>query len=370
MRFTAQREELLKPLQKVLGAVERRQTLPVLANVLLAAHAGKLAVTATDLEVELRAELALDIEGQAAITVPARKLHDICRSLPDGARIDFSAEGERAQLRAGRSRFSLATLPADEFPEVGGFDVAAKFDLDPAVLARNLNRTSFAMAQQDVRYYLNGVLFELGDQRLRCVATDGHRLALSDAALDADLAADLGDLAQVIIPRKGVQELLRVLSDEAGPASIELGTNHVRASLAGVRFTSKLIDGKFPDYDRVLPKGNDKLLKLPREEFRAALSRAAILSNEKYKGIRLLLSDGELRIQTHNPEQEEAQDELTVDYAGEALEIGFNVAYLLDVLNTLDTDEVSLSFRDANSSCLITPADAEDAQYVVMPMRL
>lgn len=366
MRFTAQREELLKPLQKVLGAVERRQTLPVLANVLLSSEAGVLSVTATDLEVELKADLALDIDEQGSVTVPARKLYDICRSLPDGARIDFSAEGDRAQLAAGRSRFSLATLPAEEFPAVGTFEVASGFELDPKVLAKTLTRTSFAMAQQDVRYYLNGVLFEVSSGRLRCVATDGHRLALSDAELVSELSGD----SQVIIPRKGVQELLRVLSDETEAAQIELGSNHLRVSLPGVRFTSKLIDGKFPDYDRVLPKGNDKLLQLPREEFRAALARAAILSNEKYKGIRLLLENGELRIQTHNPEQEEAQDELSVDYAGESLEIGFNVAYLLDVLNTLDTEEVSLSFRDANSSCLLSPAGSEEARYVVMPMRL
>lgn len=366
MKFSAQREELLKPLQQVLGAVERRQTLPVLGNVLLDASGGKLSVAATDLEVELKAEADIPADEDGRITVPARKLHDICKSLPDEVRVDFSLKDDRAQVRAGKSRFSLTTLPADEFPSLGELESASRFSVSANVLAQSLSRTSFAMAQQDVRYYLNGVMIELLENQIRCVATDGHRLALNDAVVPGQA----GDGSQVIIPRKGVQELLRVLPDSEELATVELTANHIRVSLPDVRFTSKLIDGRFPDYQRVIPQNNDKEVLLPRDALRAALSRAAILSNEKYKGIRLLLSDDCLQIQTHNPEQEEAQDELVIEYQGEALEIGFNVGYLLDVLNTLDCEEVRMSLRDSNSSCLISEANSNAAQYVVMPMRL
>jgi DNA polymerase-3 subunit beta len=315
-------------------------------------------------ELKASAEIQSDLDGE--ITVPARKLHDICRSLPEESKVTFQVDGDRAIVKAARSRFSLTTLPATEFPSLNAEEQAGSFSLPASVLSEALSRTSFSMAQQDVRYYLNGVMIELRENGIRCVATDGHRLALHDAIVPGQS----GNGSQVIIPRKGVQELLRVLPDSDELAKVDLTDNHIRVSLPEVRFTSKLVDGRFPDYMRVIPQNNDKDVLLPRESLRAALARAAILSNEKYKGIRLLLSDGSLQIQTHNPEQEEAQDELSIDYHGDALEIGFNVAYLLDVLNTLQSENVCMSLRDSNSSCLVTEADSKASQYVVMPMRL
>jgi DNA polymerase-3 subunit beta len=365
MKFTAAREALLKPLQAVIGVVERRQTMPILSNVLIIVKDGLLAVTATDLEVELVAQTEVEGESDGEITVSGRKLLDICRALPEGSDVKVSLSGEKLSVRAGRSKFNLVTLPAAEFPVVEDIKAGQTVTVAQTVLSRLIEKTHFSMAQQDVRYYINGMLLETGGQFLRAVATDGHRLSLCQAELDGSNF----DEQQVIVPRKGVLELQRLMSGE-GDVNIELGANHIRIQLEGIRFTSKLIDGRFPEYDRVIPKESSNELKADRTEFKNALQRTAILSNEKYRGIRLVIRDSGVMLQAHNPEQEEAEEELAVEYTGEDIEIGFNVNYLLDALGAVEGDDVTLSVQDSNSSCLIRQPGNDDCTFVVMPMRL
>ncbi len=367
MHFTIQREALLKPLQLVAGVVERRQTLPVLSNVLLVVEGQQLSLTGTDLEVELVGRVTLDAVAEPGeITVPARKLMDICKSLPSDALIDVRVDEQKLLVKAGRSRFTLSTLPANDFPTVEEGPGSLNFSLPQAKVRRLIERTSFAMAQQDVRYYLNGMLLEVGANLLRAVATDGHRLAMCSMSA----AIEQQERHQVIVPRKGILELARLLTEQDGEVAIVLGQHHIRATTQEFTFTSKLVDGKFPDYERVLPKGGDKLVVGDRQALREAFTRTAILSNEKYRGIRLQLAAGLLKIQANNPEQEEAEEEVVVDYNGGSLEIGFNVSYLLDVLGVMTTDQVRLILSDANSSALVQEADNDDSAYVVMPMRL
>jgi len=365
MKFTAAREALLKPLQAVIGVVERRQTMPILSNVLIIVKGGQLAVTATDLEVELVADAEVESESDGEITVSGRKLLDICRALPEGSEVNVSLSGEKLSVRAGRSKFNLVTLPAAEFPVVEDIKAGQTITVSQEALGRLMDKTHFSMAQQDVRYYLNGMLLETGGKQLRAVATDGHRLALCKAQIDGDELEE----QQVIVPRKGVLELQRLMSG-AGDLNIELGANHIRIQLDGIRFTSKLIDGRFPEYDRVIPKESSNELKADRGEFKSALQRTAILSNEKYRGIRLVIRDSGVVLQAHNPEQEEAEEELAVEYSGEDIEIGFNVNYLLDALGAVEGDDVTLSVQDSNSSCLIRQPGNDDCTFVVMPMRL
>ncbi len=367
MKLEIAREALLKPLQQVIGAVERRQTLPALANVLLRAGADGLQLTATDLEIELRARASIEVEREGETTVNARKLLDICRNLPAGAMVGIELDGERVVVRSGRSRFTLATLPAAEFPVIDEVHAQVEFSLGQDALKRGIDRIGFAMAQQDVRYYLNGLLFELAGDRLRTVATDGHRLSMCE--IEASLPA--GEGQQVIVPRKGVIELARLLDAEAeNGVSVHLGSNHIQVEFDGLRFTSKLIDGRFPDYTRVVPDGGACEMRADRDTLRQALARTSILSNEKYKGVRLALGESGLRVQTHNPDQEEAEEEVEVEYTGGDLEIGFNVVYLLDILGSIQGETVLARFNDANSSCLITDAGSEECRHVVMPMRL
>ena len=365
MKFNISRDALLKPLNLVAGVVERRQTLPILSNVLLSLEGGQLALTGTDLEVELVGRVSVSgasVDGE--ITVPARKLVDICKSLPDGSEIEFSLEAGKATVKAGRSRFTLSTLPASEFPSVEETPGELSLEMPQASVKRLIERTAFAMAQQDVRYYLNGMLLEIRSGRLRMVATDGHRLALCTAAE----SVDAGDAA-VIIPRKGVLELARLLEGEES-IRLVIGSNHVRAVNTQYTFTSKLVDGKFPEYERVLPKSPDKSVVGDRLALKQAFTRTAILSNEKYRGVRLKLSNDTLEITANNPEQEQAEEMVSVDYQGAELEVGFNVSYLLDVLSVLNGSQVRLSLADSASSALLEEAEAGDSLYVVMPMRL
>lgn len=365
MKFQVQRETLLKPVQAVMGVVERRQTMPILSNVLLSAAQGELRVTGTDLEVELVSGIPLDAEQDGDVTVPGRKLLDILKALPDDAAIEVSQDKDRLVIRSGKSRFTLSTLPAAEFPLIEDINAQKRFDLPQGTLKTLLDRTAFSMAQQDVRYYLNGLLVELRGDVLRGVATDGHRLAL----YDVDAATGDGRL-QVIVPRKGVLELQRLLGDGEGAVSVEIGSNHIRVEIERLRFTSKLIDGRFPDYERVIPQGGDKEIIADRQLLREALARTAILSNEKYRGIRVMLAPGSMSLQAHNPEQEEAEEELELDYQGGELEIGFNVTYLMDALGAVHGESVKLALSDSNSSCLIEEPGNASARYVVMPMRL
>ena len=364
MKLMAKREELLAPLQSVIGVVERRQTMPVLANVLLSAREKRLSMTGTDLEVELSATSAVQVETAGDVTVPGRKFLDILRALPGGTDVTVTTEGEKATVRAGRSRFTLATLPAGEFPVLEEIHAQQTLTLAQGEFHRLIDKTHFSMAQQDVRYYLNGLLLETQERTLRAVATDGHRLALCEMTLGEATRA-----AQVIVPRKAILELQRILGTE-GQIELAIGTNHVRAQIGDIRFTSKLIDGRFPEYGRVIPESPSKIALADRELLRQALQRTAILSNEKYRGIRVGLKTGLMTVQAHNPEHEEAEDQIEIDYAGDEVEIGFNVNYLLDALSAIETDRVELGFTDANSSCLIRAPGLGDARYVVMPMRL
>ena len=364
MKFSAERESLLAALQSVIGVVERRQTMPILANLLLSADQGKLAVTATDLEVELVASAAIKSGSDGRITVPGRKLLDICRSLPADVTLNFSQDGDKLTVKAGKSRFVLATLPAADFPVIDELAQQQTLSLAQADLRRLLDKTHFSMAQQDVRYYLNGMLLETDGKMLRTVATDGHRLALCEMDLPSKSPGQ-----QVIVPRKGVLELQRLLGTE-GNVEVTVGSNHIRAQIGDVRFTSKLIDGRFPEYSRVIPSAPSKAVIADREVLRAALQRTAILANEKYRGIRLALKKNTVTLQAHNPEQEEAEEQVEVNYKGEDLEVGFNVGYLLDALAAVDGTEVEIGVTDGNSSCLVRAPGATSARYVVMPMRL
>ncbi|MCG8416282.1 MAG: DNA polymerase III subunit beta [Pseudomonadales bacterium] len=367
MQFSINREALLKPLQLVGGVVERRQTLPVLSNVLMVLEGNELALTGTDLEVELIGRVAGDSAKQAgAITVPARKLLDICKSLADSAVIDVTLKDNKLQLKSGRSRFTLTTLPAAEFPQVEEEPDTFSLAIGQSRLRELLDATSFAMAQQDVRYYLNGMLFEVANDYLRVVATDGHRLAMETIAMSNSIA----ETQQLILPRKGIMELARLLQDDAGEIVLTFGQNHIRAKVPEFTFTSKLVDGKFPDYNRVLPKGGDRTMLGECQELRQAFSRAAILSNEKYRGVRVILNAGELRILANNPEQEEAEEVVAVEYDSDSIEIGFNVSYLIDVLSTISSKKVKMTLSDPNSSALLEAEEGSDALYVVMPMRL
>ena len=367
MKFTTNRETLLRPLQLVTGVVERRQTLPILANLLVVAEGDRLSLTGTDLEVELVAvETGVTIAAEGQISIPARKLADIWRSLPEGAQVTVETDGDRAIIRSGRSRFALATLPADDFPKVGSGPGDVELQLPQGQLRRLLDQVGFSMAQQDVRYFLNGMLLEVTRDHTRTVATDGHRLALCTLM---EGAGD-GERIQVIVPRKGVLELGRLLSDGDEPATLQLGSNHLRVSLGAYTMTTKLVDGKFPDYEKVIPRRAGETVIGDRDSLRQAFNRASILSNEKYRGVRLILDKDQLTIQANNPEQEEAEEVVAVSYAGDRMEIGFNVSYLQDVLNVLGTDQIHFSVADANSSALIEGAGVDGAVYVVMPMRL
>lgn len=366
MRFSLQREAFLKPLAQVVNVVERRQTLPVLANLLVVVNAGQLSLTGTDLEVEMVARCVVDDAGDGEATIPARKLFDIVRALPDGSKVTVTQAGDKITVQAGRSRFTLASLPANDFPSIDAVEATERVSVPEAALKELIERTAFAMAQQDVRYYLNGLLFDLAEKRLRCVATDGHRLALCETALDETVQAK----RQIIVPRKGVQELQRLLEGGDRVLTLEMDRNHIRVKRDDVTFTSKLIDGRFPDYEAVIPIGADREVRIDRETLRAALQRAAILSNEKYRGVRIEVSPGQLKINAHNPEQEEAQEEVEAETKVDGLAVGFNVNYLLDALSALRDETVVLALRDANSSALVREATHERSRHVVMPLRL
>jgi len=366
MRFSLQRESLLKPLTQVVNVVERKQTLPVLGNLLTQISDGQLSLTGTDLEVEMVARCALMDAEDGEITIPARKWFDIVRALPDGSTVTVQSNGDKITIQAGRSRFSLSSLPAQDFPQIEEEISTERVEVPESVLKELIERTAFAMAQQDVRFFLNGLLFDLSETGLRCVATDGHRLAVCEAPLEAPVEQK----RQLILPRKGVQELQRLLEGGNRALTLELGRTHLRVKRDDVSFTSKLIDGKFPDYTAVIPIGANQEVKIDREALRAGLQRAAILSNEKYHGVRMEISPGWVRIQSHNPEQEEAREEVEADTQVNDLSVAFNVNYLLDALNALRGEQVLLMLRDANSSALLREVDGEQSRHVVMPLRL
>jgi len=360
------RDALLRPLQAVSGIVERRHTLPILANVLLEQKDGKLHVTATDLEMQITAVSDMEGKDGQATTVGARKLQDLLRALPDDAQINVDAAGSKMTVRAGRSRFNLQTLAASDYPRISvGQEQLQTLSLPQRDFRSLLKLAEFAMAQQDIRYYLNGMLLVVDQGTLQAVATDGHRLSWASIAIGGNYTRQ-----EVILPRKTVLELSKLLDDTDTPLTIDILANQARFRFGNVELVSKVVDGKFPDYNRVIPTGHSKKIELERAMLLSALQRAAILSNEKFRGVRLVLGEGQLRIICTNSEQEEAEEELSVGYSGDALDIGFNITYLLDVLANVTTDKVFFAFGDANSSALVTLPDREDYKYVVMPMRI
>ena len=369
MKFTIDRETLLKPLMTIRGVIEQRHTLPVLSNILVVARDGALAFTASDSEVELEARVGLDDCVEGEVTVPARKLIDICQALPASAVVEFGLDDDaKAQIRSGRSRFALATLPANDFPTTDDVADESVFVIAQNELKRLIDLTQFAMARQDVRYYLNGLLFEVAPERIRAVATDGHRLAVAQF----ETVTGMDESKSFIVPRKGVLELARLVTSEESELRVRVGTNAVQLEIGSVRLTSKLIDGRFPDYGRVIPEVDacDKHLSMDRESLRQCLVRTSVLSSDKHRTVRLTFDSGVLTVTANNPEQETAVDELEIAYGGERLEIGFNVSYLIDALATLPSDTADIFFTDSSSSCLIQPHGRTNCQFVVMPMRL
>lgn len=366
MHFRTQREQLINALNKVGGVVERRQTLPILGNIHIHADLDRLTMTATDREVEIRTHLESNVLEPGDITVPARKFIDIIRSLPEDVDIALKVQNQRATITAGRSRFNLSTLPAEDFPLMDLESGDHRIEIEQGVLKELLDKTAFAMANQDVRYYLNGLLFKVEPKGVTSVATDGHRLARNECLIDQQVDEPL----QVIIPRKTVLELVRLLDCAGEVMQLNFTPRTLRAVIGDTVITSKLVDGRYPEYERVIPLMADKVAILDRDGLRQSLVRTSILSNEKFKGIRLCFALNELTIQAHNPEQEEAEEILAIEYSDEPLTIGFNVGYLLDVLSVVDDSRVELRLADSNSSALLRGAGREDQTYVVMPMLL
>lgn len=367
MRFVIPREALVKPLQLTSGIAERKQTKPILGNVHLNINQQRLGITATDLEIQIVAFVE-GVDGQAGeLTLPARKFLDICKALPEGSSIEVNYENERAVIRSGRSRFILGCLPAKEFPKVEEVSQGQRIRLSQSALRKVIDKTHFAMAQQDVRYYLNGIMVEIDQSNLRAVATDGHRLALCDETLDIPEGVNP---QQVIIPRKAVHEILKLFESNDALIDLIINSNQIIIENAGLQVTAKLVEGRFPDYQRVLPQHTEKIVVANRLLLSQAINRAAILSNERFRSLRVQVDSGSMRITANNPEQEEAEEEIPITYEGGKLEIGFNASYLLDALGVIEEDDVKLELSDANSCSLLYGFGNEKAKYVIMPMRI
>jgi DNA polymerase-3 subunit beta len=374
MQFTIALDDLLHPLQSVIGVVEKRQTLPILSNILVSINDGKVSITATDLEVEITTFFSIpDSDLSIDFTVPAKKLFDICKNIDQGSELYFDLKENKLILKARKSRFMLSTLAAENFPNLDAISSASEFTLSQYDLKYLIEATQFSMANQDVRYYLNGLLFEIFNNELRTIATDGHRLAFAAIEnLSNQINLPRDTTQQIIVPRKAITELNRLLSDTEEKIRIALSASHLNIKFDKLEFTTKLIDGRFPDYKRVIPQSElcNKNIITDRQLLKQSLSRIAVLSTEKYKAARLEFSHNNLLAVVHNPEHEEAEENIAIEYTGEDFTIGFNVSYLVDALNAIDDDQVKLSLTDANSSCLIQGLNSDASKYVVMPMRL
>ena len=358
--------QLLGPLQQVTGIVERRHTLPILSNVLVQSHAGRIEFIATDLEVQITAGVVVEGVAEGSVTVAARKLHDILRALPEDGEVALEAKDNRMAVRAGKSRFNLQTLASADFPRmVESKDASRSLTLPQRSLKHALGLVQFAMAVQDIRYYLNGVLFAVDGHTLRVVATDGHRLSYAAEELGAT-----HESVEAILPRKTVLELIKLLGDGDEPVNMVIGSNQVRFSFGGIEIVSKIVEGKFPDYGKVIPVGNRNRVEIERQVLAQSLNRASILSNEKIRGVRMVFTKDALSIICSNNDQEEAEESLAIAYDGDAIDIGFNISYLLDALNHVDAERISISMGDANSSALVQIPGNDDFKYVVMPMRI
>ena len=365
--FQSTQAQVLAALQSVSGIVERRHTLPVLANVLIRKVGAQVQLTTSDLEIQIRTQADLGGDDQSfATTVGARKLIDILKTLPGDQKVSLESQQSRLILKGGKSKFTLQTLPAEDFPLVQESpSFGPVFSVPQKTLKSLMSQVSFAMAVHDIRYYLNGILFVAEGKKLSLVATDGHRLAFASAELDVEVPKQ-----EVILPRKTVLELQRLLSDKEGAIDMQFAANQARFTFDGMEFVTKLVEGKFPDYNRVIPRNHQNIVVLGRQPLLAALQRAAIMTSEKFKGVRLSLEPGVLRLAANNADQEEAVDELDIEYSGDAIEMGFNVTYLIDALANMSQDMVRMELADGNSSALLTIPDNEHFKYVVMPMRI
>lgn len=366
MIFNIQRETLLHPLSEINGVVEKKQTLAILGNFYIKAYAGILSITASDSEVEMVGTCHADIIEEGEVTVPARKFFDICRALQDGSMITFSTEENKCLVQTGKSKFSLATLSGTEYPLIENIETYDSLELDSTLLKKLLTQSAFCMAVQDVRYFLNGLLFEIDNNKVRCVAADGHRLALSEAEFENNNNLN----KQLLIPRKGILELQKLIRDKDQKIKINMGKNHINFICDTISLTSKLIDGNFPDYQTVIPLNMEKSLTADKNLLKSSLQRAAILSNEQFKGVKLNITNNSMKIIGHNPEQEQAEEIIDIESDIEEIKTGFNVTYLIDAINAIEGDTIMFNFKDALSSCLIKQPDDNSCRLVVMPIRI
>jgi DNA polymerase-3 subunit beta len=366
MNIKINRDVLLKPLSNVVSIVEKRQALPILSNLLLVGNENQLTFTATDLEMQTSLSIETKIDSNFEITISAKKLFDITRALPEGSELEFQINESRVNVKAGKSKFNLQTLPAKDYPILKqGDSESISFDISQKALKGLLKQVDFAMAQQDIRYYLNGLLFEIQGQKLNIVGTDGHRLSFTSSKLNQSY-----EKKDVIIPRKTIMELIKLLEEDDDPVAIQILNQQVTFKFKNINLITKVIDGKFPDYHRVIPQGYENGFLINRQSLLSAMQRASILSNEKYRGIRLVISENNMKLITTNSEQEEAQEDIEVIYNNEQIDIGFNVTYLIDVLSNIQYEQLNFLFKDSNSSCLVTIPNNDDYKYVVMPMRI
>ncbi len=366
MNIKIDRELLINPLGNVAGIVEKRHALPILSNLLLENQEGNLKFTATDLEMQISTQIKTKLSDDFQITISAKKLFDITRALPEKSNIDIQIEENKVTVKAKKSRFNLVTLPPKDYPVMKkDIDDVIKLKLSQNILKNLLKQVDFSMAQQDIRYYLNGLLIEIKDNNLNIVGTDGHRLSFTSTALK-----DPCKNIQVIVPRKTIVELVKLLSDSDAIVEVGLTNNQVNFNFNDIDLITKVIDGKFPDYSRVIPNGHDNIFDIDRETLLDAMLRASILSNDKYRGIRMVVEENNLKLISNNSEHEEAEEEIEIKYKGDKIDIGFNVTYLIDVLTNIQTENLTIAFSDSSSSCLVTIPKNKEYKYVVMPMRI
>jgi len=366
MKFIINREEILLPLQQIVSVIEKRQTMPILSNVLLVIEDGQLILTGTDLEIQIIAKIDIATATPGSITVPARKFLDICRLLPSSAEIKFEQQDDKVKIASGRSRFSLSCLPADNYPEFAESELENHLSINAGKFKKALDKTVFCMANQDVRYYLNGLLFNVSNSKLKMVASDGHRLSIYEDTLDQPTGVE----ARVILPRKGVIELSRLLDDPDAELKVEFSSNNIRIFIKNLIFSAKLVDSKYPDFSKVFQQEFFNQIHIQKQTLKEALTRVAILSNEKFKGVTFDITPESLKISTHNPEHDEAEEELAIEYAGESLTIAFNAQYLLDAVSNLDSELAVLTIASNASSCFIDEPGDCGYKFIVMPMRL
>ena len=366
MKFIINREEILTPLQQIVSVIEKRQTMPILSNVLIVIEDNQLTLTGTDLEIQIIAKINIKSATSGSITVPARKFLDICRLLPNGAEIKFDQQDDKVKILSNRSRFSLSCLPADNYPEFSESELENQFFINAGKFKKALDKTVFCIANQDVRYYLNGLLLNITNSRLKLVASDGHRLSIYEDSLDQGIGIE----ARIIFPRKGILELSRLLDDPEAELKVEFSNNNIRIFIKNLIFSAKLVDSKYPDFGKVFQQEFFNPLHIQKQILKDALNRVSVLSNEKFKGVTLDITSDSLRISTHNPEHDEAEEELAIEYSGEPLSIAFNAQYLLDAVSNLDSELAVLTIASNASSCFIDEPNKCAYKFIVMPMRL